>query len=233
MSRAPFYSPCQCDLSDATCFECAVDLVIRELGWSPECSCIQQRREICGECHLHELFRWAFATADAPYQDLAIARLQSRGLIGRKDLFGIVGFTQDVELATRELLSESASDAVSHQALLHLFHFLTDKDHAIPRDLKVYVSEVVTGLRRAPELTGKYPKAQDTRDREIAQLISDVVRQTGLPATSNNPEEGKSACHAVARALTVLRLKPSSYETIRRVWRDRKALLEIEFPRNV
>ena len=182
---------------------------------------------------MHEQFRSAFAFAAPPYQELVTARLRSTGLVGSKDIFGYVSFSQDVELATWELLSEAATDAVSHQALLHLFRFLVEKDRVIPRDLQVYISEVVTGHRRPPKLKGKYPDAQDTRDREIAHIINDIVRRRDLPATSSDPEDGKSACHAVARALTVLRLKPSSYEAIRRIWRDRERFLEVEFPRRV
>jgi hypothetical protein len=228
MSRKLHYTPCQCDFSKTDCFDCAVDMVIMEMGWSIYCTCIQTRSEHCGNCSLFRQFQQAFSMAETPYGELARARLETTGRVYSVDLLGVFWGRQDPDRAVDILLSEVDSDPISHKAALLLFRDLTKRNRAVPKPLQLFVSDFICDVRPAPKLRGKYPNAHKERDREIFRLIQQVVSQTGLKATSGNHDTGRSACHAVARALNVLSLLPHGYEAIRKIWFQRQDLSEID-----
>lgn len=233
MGDRVFFEPCSCEAPYEGCFRCAVDFVIISMGWNLSCDCLRYGKRSCGECQLHEEYRLGFAMADAPYSTLAMERMKTRGHVWDLSSSGGGVSRQVTPKAAESLLDEAKEDAISHFAALHLFQQLVSRQQPAPDRLLKFVGDVAIGNIQAPKLKGKYRGATKTRDKLIAQLIFEIVGNCGLKPTSSDEGNGQSACHAVARAFALLRLKPSSYRSILRIWKRRGELLTVDFPGRV
>lgn len=253
------FTPCKCDRPYDNCYNCAVELVIRELGWNPDCKCLGGGRSFCKkECGpIFKNWAIAFAMSKASHSELALQRLNSRGMTLQRSLLTIDGeeldvtnevvsealigsseghfveFAHDVENAANELASEVQIDPISFDAGLHLVARQIRLGRPIPGALREWAADTIIGNTERPKQKGKYPNSTLWRDRLIVNLIKDIVDMTNLKPTSGERERGRSACNAVADGLSHLRLQPDSYESMIKIWRRRKKLSLISVPEGV
>ena len=227
-----FHSPCDC--SHLGCYSCAIDYVIAQVHGFGGCICIAEGKSFSKKCGAGTRadFEEAFRRAEAPYLDLAKARAHSRGIVGAPDGRSIWA-KQDLDRAAEILNAEAARDSVSFDAALWFVSERVRQGQVVPEVLRQWASDAIIGRVEKPKAKGKYPGATLTRDRLIFLLLHDLVKDLKLKATSANPVDGKSACNAVAEAFQMMGLQPDSYETIRRIWDNRRNLNQFCFPENV
>ncbi len=229
------YSPCDCDAPYEGCYRCAVGYVINTMGGVDHCECIAQGNPFCEKCggRLHSDFEEAFARAAAPYDRLAKARAQSKGMVGQDRASGVTWFSQDKELAAADLIADVDDDPVSFDAALWFVAEQVRLGQVVPEPLREWGYKAIRGTIKRPAGQGKYIGATFWRDRLIVELLEDLVKEQKLRPTSADADKGLSACHAVAQAFQLLKLKPNSYQSIRRIWSRRKNLLSYKFPESV
>lgn len=136
-----------------------------------------------------------------------------------------VYFGQDIERAAKELVGEAQKDPISYDAALHLAAKAILQGDIVPEPLRQLASDHLKGIVSRPTSSGRYPQACLQRDQLIAQLIKDIVDATGLKPTSGKRSYGQSACNAVAEGFGHLGLQPDSYESIIKIWGNRRKLL--------
>jgi hypothetical protein len=254
-----------CELQDGhvePCYRCAVEAIIRVIGWDPYCQCLREGRPFCEKAcgKIRADWKSAIAAAEPPYSEWAATRLASRGLVlhrclelnddyeyvdvtnqimaGRyveTDSGGVTEMRWNADAAAQELSAEIEVDPISFDAALLLVSEEIRSGNPVPAALRDWASDVIVGTLKRPKLSGKIRGATIERDRLILALLHQVVKKRGLKPTSGDRENGQSACHAVAQAFSLLRIQPDSYESIRGIWNRRSAgeLRMRSFPRRV
>lgn len=244
----PKYTPCDC--GQPGCFECAVGLVIAELGFPLHCNCFSDaRRPSCkNKCNrMHLDWRSAFDRCSPPYTEWARRRLSQYGQvvaraspikngveqdvtelvrggqeIGTDESF-FVSTRRDLETAAKRLADEVNSDPVSFEAGKQLIATCIRERVEIPESLRDWAVGMVLGVNARPIAKGKVKGATLARDKLIYRLVQDVVKFAVLLPTAGDRTDGRSACHAVAEGFRLLGLQPQSYETIVKIQQNPKA----------
>ncbi|MGB0660223.1 MAG: hypothetical protein ACPGNV_08570 [Mangrovicoccus sp.] len=126
-----------------------------------------------------------------------------------------------VELSQTQGLSWDAAKLVAMEFIL--------KGHALPESLRCWTVAVLAGDIKKPKTPKRFSRGWPgdlvQRNIEIHAVVSELLA-AGVPfAMSSDSEKGHSACHAVAQALTELRMETGSYDTIRKIYSEREAEL--------
>ena len=245
------FLPCPDYGAHTGCYRCAVEFVISEIGWKPDCPCFCNGTQFCGkDCgQIRDEWAIAFAMADPPHTELARQRWMKRGqsvkrvwqisgdgldkditeavMLGRlpssdEGVYCLSGL--NIEKAADALVEDVESDPVSFDAALQLVSEQIKLGKAIPEALRGWAADVLVGNLKPPKKNGKYRSATHRRDKLIVQLIEDVMDMTKLKPTSGKRELGQSVSNAVADGLKLLRRPPDSFESIIKIWRRRKDL---------
>lgn len=246
MSR---YEDCVC--GERECFACAVGFVIANLGFSPGCNCLLGNRRPCrNECQLM-FANWqrAFELSASPYRETAKRLARKVGTVVDRALLVKEGqqnmdvttevlagrshwseghismrWKQDRDLAALQLSKEIESDPVSFDAAKFFVATIIREGGVVPISLREWTAGILTGKIERPKARGKLKGATIPRDKLIVELLLELLDSFALKPTASDRNNGLSACHAVAEGFRLLGLIPSSYETIVKIWEDRKSL---------
>jgi hypothetical protein len=122
------------------------------------------------------------------------------------------------EALLAELIDTAGTDPIRFEALrLHGANLIDDGTWPVPA-LRGFIVAVLRDAVRAPVKPGRSPEIR-ARNILIAAVIQDVVDEYGLtPMRNEGPSAGQSACDAVAEAMRSMRLRPNSYDRIRKLW---------------
>lgn len=85
-----------------------------------------------------------------------------------------------------------------------------------------YLAGEIVEPKRPKRFSRGWPGEHTERDAEIHAVVVDLVAVGFEPATRGDISSPTSACDAVARAMTELRIPPGSYKEIKRIYTDRK-----------
>jgi len=119
------------------------------------------------------------------------------------------------------LLASSRTDPLAYDAAVYFLADCLRHGTNAPKVLREWGFLALTGEISRPRMKGKYPPALFWRDREIVNIIKEVVYRFRLDATSSKEDFGSSACNAVSEGLRLMKLQPDSYTAIKRVWQKR------------
>lgn len=117
-------------------------------------------------------------------------------------------------------IREAETDRFAFNLLRYVSAKYIESGGAPPPPIRFWLSDFLNGLRVEP------PRK---RGRPTGEVHHFVVRQAvrllvdaGLQATRNDERRGNNdtACDAVAKAMSNLKLTPSSYSKVKRIWLD-------------
>lgn len=192
---------------------------------------------------MHSDWVSAFDRCKAPYREWANRRAQKQGLIiverfgfnhdgeevstdGPPDShqgWGVI-LRQDIDKAAEEISSSARVDPISFDAACLIVARQIKNTGVVPGALRDWTVDVLTGALSRPTAKGKIANATAARDKLIYRLIQDVILTLRLHPTSSNRDDGKSACHAVAKGFALLGLEPCSYQAMVKIWEKRENL---------
>ncbi len=192
---------------------------------------------------MHPDWLSAFERSKAPYSEWAKRRAAKQGLLvverfeliddceeisadgppSRVRGYGVI-LRQETEKAAEDISPSARVDPISFDAAGLIVAKQINKTGVVPAALRDWTVDVVTGALSRPTAKGKISGATVARDKLIYRLILDVVNTLNLHPTSSNRDEGKSACHAVAKGFALLGLEPSSYQAMVKIWENRDDL---------
>ena len=120
-----------------------------------------------------------------------------------------------------DLLDNSRRDADAFDALRFGVAQVLMVNEPLPWEVKVWLANYLLGRCERPlRKSGRRPK--HAWDLEIWLMVQSLVERGMVATRSDHPsqesEGEKSACDAVARALSLLGLKPSSYKSVKTIW---------------
>lgn len=197
---------------------------------------------------MHNDWASAFNRCNAPYQEWARRRAEKKGMQVQQafELNGkskvditadfvagerqnndkgfLVFLKQDPEAAADELVREIKDDPISFEAARFLVADQIRAGHVVPNALREWCCGMILGEIKRPKLKGKPTGATIARDKMIYRLIVELTQSFDIKPTSADREEGKSACHAIATAFSLLGLNPRSYQAILEIWGNRDEL---------
>lgn len=124
----------------------------------------------------------------------------------------------EYEVLLAELIDTAATDPISFAALqLHGANLIYDGTWPVPA-LRRFIVAFLRHEVQAPGKLGRPPKIL-AGNILIAAVIQDVVDTFGLtPMRNEATSKAQSACDAVAEAMRSMRLRPTSYDRIRKLW---------------
>jgi hypothetical protein len=105
---------------------------------------------------------------------------------------------------------------LAEETLRHALASMIEAGEPMPEDLRMIAAEFLRGTAPRPR--------RKTGRKEISYLHSRIVwtiillKAEGMSVTRNDASEPESACDAVAAALKDLRLRPTTYAAVKRIW---------------
>lgn len=145
-----------------------------------------------------------------------VAKPASETWVGSEEAGG-----QDTYLTYLDhLLAASDSDPISFDAVFrHAGELYRRGEWPVPQ-LRKFKYEVDSEERARPE--NRKPRNVEERDYFIAIVIYEVHCLFDVPLTRNDASEHRdSACDIVADAMRIIRKRPSSVDSIKRIWSKR------------
>lgn len=128
----------------------------------------------------------------------------------------------------RTRIKESADHLVVFDALCLHASLLIAQGFSLPDPLRRFACDVLTSQRSHPRPTSE-SIGMELRNGLLVELIERLSRTYGMRPTRNDATAGKlSACDIVAQAMAELRVGPSSYSSIKKIWITRSEKTEEE-----
>ena len=241
---------------DPKCYRCAVATVVAALGYDVNCQCLLQGKKRCNSPQCGSLsiqWRRALEQAATPH-DTAVSDALKNALMRLKTILiehpdgnttshsgdeldnlhiptgsGVAYLSgPDVQRAADELVGQVHTDPIFHDAAKKLAALELRSGRNLPSVLREWVADLLDGKVSRPATKHRPAGATYERNRMLVELVTMVVDECGLPATSGVRERGESACNAVAQAFQLLGIAGASYETIVKAWKRRKDIESVE-----
>lgn len=243
---------------DPKCYRCAVATIVAALGYDVNCPCLLEGKKRCNSPKCGSLriqWRRALEQAANPH-DTAVSDALENALMRLKIILiehpggdttchsgdeldnlhiptgsGVAYLSgPDVQRAADELVGQVQTDPVFHDAAKKLAAQELRSGRNLPPVLREWVADLLDGKVSRPPAQHRPAGATYERDRMFVELVTMVVDEFELPATSGMRERGESACNAVAQAFQLLGIAGAGYETIVKVWKRREDFKSVEIP---